>query len=68
MAFDYRMLSLFRAATFRTAKFLEPSMTRGIPDKVIPDIDFIDGAAVQCSSCKDTFLGAGNLQMITNKF
>ena len=43
-------------------------MTRGIPDKVIPDIDFIDGAAVQCSSCKDTFLDAGNLQMITNKF
>ena len=33
-----------------------------------PDIDFIDEASVLCFSCKNTFLGAGNLNMITSKF
>ena len=37
-------------------------------DKVTPDIDFIDEAVVQCFSCKNTFEGAGNLQMITTQF
>ena len=42
----------------------------GFPDKVNTDTDVIDEAVVQCylSSCKDTFVGAGNLQMITSKF
>ena len=40
------------------------------PDKVNTDIDVIDEALVQCylTSCKNTFVGAGNLQMITSKF
>ena len=39
------------------------------PDKITPDIDFIDEAVVHVKlSSKNTFVGAGNLQMITNKF
>ena len=39
------------------------------PDTVTPDIDFTDEAIVQWhSSCKNAFVGAGNLQIITNKF
>ena len=38
------------------------------PDEVPPDIDFIDEASVLCSSCKNTFVDAGNLQMIMSKF
>ena len=37
-------------------------------DKVTPDTEFIDEAVVPCFSCKNTFEGAGNLQMITTKF
>ena len=33
-----------------------------------PDIDFIDEASVLCFSCQNTFVGAGNLNMITSKF
>ena len=39
------------------------------PEKVTTDIDFVDEAVVMwCSSYKNTFVGAGNLQMTTNKF
>ena len=40
------------------------------PDKVTPAIDFTDEVvfSVWCSRCKNTFLGTGNIQMITNKF
>ena len=39
-------------------------------DKVNLDIDFIDEAVVQCyvPVVKNTFVGVGNLQMITSKF
>ena len=44
--------------------------SEAFPDKVTPDIYFIDEVVAQmwCSRCKNTFLGTGNLQMITNKF
>ena len=40
------------------------------PDKDTPDIDFTDEAAVKCDVpvVKIFFVGAGNLQIITNKF
>ena len=37
-------------------------------DKVTPDIDFIDEAVGQCCFSCNIFVGAGNLQMIINKF
>ena len=39
-------------------------------DKFTIDIDFMDEAVVHCYvfSCKDTIVGAGNLQMIASKF
>ena len=40
-----------------------------LSDNVISHIDFIDEAVVQrCFGCKNTFVGAGNLQMITSNF
>ena len=36
-------------------------------DIVIPDIDFVEEALVQCN-CKNTFVDNGDLQIITIKF
>ena len=46
-------------------------LPRAFPDKVIiPDFDFTDEVLVQCyiTVVKNTYAGAGNLQIITNKF
>ena len=53
----------------KSALFGQCSPNHGeFPDEVPPDIDFIDEASVLCSSCKITFVDAGNLQMIMSKF
>ena len=43
---------------------------RAFPDKVTNDIDFTEKTVVQRNIpiAKNTFAGADNLQMITNKF
>ena len=38
------------------------------PSTVILDINFKDEVVIQCSSCRNIYAGAGNLQIITNKF
>ena len=44
-------------------------LPRVFPDKIIPVTDVTDEAIVNVIfSWKDTFVGAGNLQIITNKF
>ena len=42
----------------------------GFPNQVTSDIDFTDEVVVRCDVAdeKNTFLGTGSLQMITNKF
>ena len=48
-------------------EFLEYSLPDTFPEKVIPGINFMDEAVVQCyvPVVKLLFAGAGNLQMIT---
>ena len=48
-------------------EFLEYTLPDTFPENVIPDIDFMDEAVVQCyvPVVKLLFAGAGNLQMIT---
>ena len=60
----------FLANIKRCPKFLEYALTRGISRQSYLWYWFYrwSGSSVLCSSCKNTFVGAGNLQMITSKF
>ena len=51
-------------------EFLEYSLPDTFPEKVIPGINFMDEAVVQCyvPVVKLLFVGVGNLQMIISKF
>ena len=56
-------LQLFKVGKIMLSKYGHLMLPSGIfPDKVTPGIGFTG------SSCKNTSVGAGNLQMITNKF
>ena len=75
MAFDYRTLPPFAKIiqsfipiSNTALHFMNIPWLGAFPDKVTPDIDFIDEASVLCFSCKNTFVGVGNLHMITSKF
>ena len=76
-------LPSFKLMTLRNSRVEEALLSKGVsvamkqtllpgpfPDKVTPDIVFADEAVAQCDIpvTRIPFVGAGNLQMITNKF
>ena len=65
-------LEFFKVGEIMVSKYGYLMLPGPFLDKVTSDIDFTDGVIVQCSllcsSCKNTFVGVGNLKVITNEF
>ena len=71
----WHILNLYCVRLLNAAPFYENYTKRGgvkflqpIFQKKVPFLAIIERCPVLCFSCKNTFVGAGNLEMITSKF